>query len=146
MVKEDKGCNIGVERFEMAEVTNPRVHHSSLDEDLDVALSSLISLIVLDLGGPSSHFSMDAFNTRGFRIDVWVIAHRMGNWMFKESAVMVEVPVHVGSKSPEVVDAIDVVVCGFQKDWGDGIRATEEIYVGGLSINGEEERLGCCKG
>jgi hypothetical protein len=48
MVIEGKGCNIGVEHLGIAEVTNPRGVHNSLDEDLDAALSGLINLIVLN--------------------------------------------------------------------------------------------------
>jgi hypothetical protein len=44
------------------------------------------------------------------------------------------------------VDAVDVVIGSLEKDRQDGIGETDEIIVGGLSINGEEERLGCCKG
>jgi hypothetical protein len=118
---------------------------SSLNEGLDAALSSLISLVVLDLGGPSS-FGKDAFDARSFCIDVWVVARRMGSWANKGSAVVVEEPVSIGNKSPEIVDTTDVVIGGFQKDWGDGIGETKKIVVGGLSIDGEEECLGCYEG
>ncbi len=59
---------------------------------------------------------------------------------------MLEVPVNIGKESPEIVDAIDKVAGGLEKDRGDGIGETDKIVVRGLSINGEEERLGCCKG
>ncbi len=59
---------------------------------------------------------------------------------------MVEVPVRTGNKSPEVVAAIDAVLGGLEKDRQDGVGETDKIVVGGLSIDGEEERLGCCKG
>jgi hypothetical protein len=127
------------------EVTNPHVGHSSLNEDLDATLRSLISLLVLDLGGPSS-FGVDAFDARSFRIDVRVIARRVGGWAYKGSAIMVEVPVCIGNKSPEVVDAIDMVIGCFEKDRGDGVGETNKIVIDGLTIDGEEERLGYGKG
>ncbi len=48
MAKEGKGCNVGVEPLRIAEVTNPRIIHNSLDEDRNATLSSLISLVVLN--------------------------------------------------------------------------------------------------
>ncbi len=59
---------------------------------------------------------------------------------------MVKIAIHAGNKSPQVVDAIDMIVGGFRKDRQDGVGEMDEIIVGGLSIDGEEERLGCCKG
>ncbi len=58
---------------------------------------------------------------------------------------MVKIPIRTGNNSPEVVDAVDMVVGGLEKDRQDGIGETEEIIVGGLSIDGKEERLGCCE-
>jgi hypothetical protein len=49
-------------------------------------------------------------------------------------------------ESPEVVDAADAVIGGLEKDRQDGVGETDKILVGGLSIDGEEERLGCCEG
>ncbi len=51
-----------------------------------------------------------------------------------------------GNESPEVLDAVDAVVGGLEKDWQDGIGETDKIVVGGLSIDGEEECLGYCEG
>ena len=48
MVKDGKGCNVGVEFFRIAEVANPCVVHNSLNEDLDALLSNLVSLVVLN--------------------------------------------------------------------------------------------------
>jgi hypothetical protein len=48
MVKDDKGCNLGVERLRIAKVANPRVVYYGLNEDLDTMLSSLVGLLVLD--------------------------------------------------------------------------------------------------
>jgi hypothetical protein len=47
MVKDGKGCNIGVERLGITEVANTCFVHYSLDEDLDAAFNGLISLVVL---------------------------------------------------------------------------------------------------
>jgi hypothetical protein len=65
--------------------------------------------------------------------------------VYKGSAIVVEAPVCVGNKSPEVMDTTNVVVGDFEKDRGDGVGETNNIIVGGLSIDGEEERLSCCK-
>jgi hypothetical protein len=89
---------------------------------------------------------MDAFNARSFRINGWVIACRMGGWAYERSAVMVEVSLCIGNKSPEVVDAVDTVIGGLEKDRGDSIGEKDNIIVRGLSINWEEEHLGCCEG
>ncbi len=59
---------------------------------------------------------------------------------------MVEIPVRIGNKSPEIVDTVDVVLGGLEKDRQDGIGETDEIIIGGLSIDGEEEHLGCYEG
>ncbi len=49
---------------------------------------------------------------------------------------MVEIAICAGNKAPQVVDAIDVVVGGLQKDRQDGIKEMDKIVVGGLSIDG----------
>jgi hypothetical protein len=69
----------------------------------------------------------------------------LAGWAYKGSAVVVEVPVLVSNESPEVVDIVDVVVGGLEKDRRDGNRERDKIFVEGLSIDGEEEHLGCCK-
>jgi hypothetical protein len=126
---------------------NPCVLHNCLDEDLDAALSGLISLVVLDLCGPSS-FGMHVVNMRSFHVDCRAAACRSGGWAYKGSTIVVKVPVCISNESPEVVDAIGTVVGGLEKDRGDCVGETDKIVVGGLSIDGdgEEERLGCCKG
>jgi hypothetical protein len=48
IVKDGKGCNVGVESQVIAEVPNPRFIYYSLSEDLDATLSGLVSLIVLN--------------------------------------------------------------------------------------------------
>ncbi len=59
---------------------------------------------------------------------------------------MVKIPIRTGNKSPEFVDTIDVVVGGLEKDRLDGVGEMDKIIIRGLSIDGEEEHLGCCKG
>ncbi len=59
---------------------------------------------------------------------------------------MVEISTGTGNKAPQVADAVDAVVGDLEKDRQDGIGKTEEIVVGGLSIDEEEKRLGCCEG
>jgi hypothetical protein len=115
MVKEGKGCNVRVECLRIAKIMNPRILHNSLDEDLDAMLGGLKSLIVLDLGGPGC-FGTNVVDARSFRVDCRIIAHRMGGWAYDGSAVVVKVHVHIGNESPEVVDAVDVVVGELEKD------------------------------
>ncbi len=57
-----------------------------------------------------------------------------------------KIPIRTGNESPEVVDAVDAIVGGLEKDGQDGVGEMDKIVIGGLSINGEEEHLGCCKG
>jgi hypothetical protein len=89
MVKDGRGCNIGVEHLRMAEVTNPHVIHYSLDEDIDATLSSLVGLVVLNQGGPGG-FGANAVNVRSFCIDCWVIAGQTGGWAYKGGVVVVK--------------------------------------------------------
>jgi hypothetical protein len=119
MVKEGKSCNVGVERLGIVEVTDPIVVYNILDEDLDVALSSLISLVVLNQGGPGC-FGANAVDARSFRV-VRVPARRMDGWAYEGSAIVVKIPVGTGNESPEVVDAINMVVGGLEKNRQDGI-------------------------
>jgi hypothetical protein len=145
MVEEGEGCIIWVEHLRITKVANPRILHNSLDEDLDTALSGLKSLVVLDLGSPGG-FGANAVDARSFCVDCRVIACGAGGWAYKGSIVVMEVPVLVGNESPEVVDAVDVVVGGLEKNRQDGIGETDKNIVRGLSIDWEEESLGCCKG
>jgi hypothetical protein len=147
MVKEGKGCNIGVEPLGITKVANPRVLHNCINGDLDAMLSGLISLVVLDLGGPSS-FGTNAVDARSFCVDCRVVACWMSGWAYKGGAVVVDLPfrIGIGNKSPEIVEAIDAVVGGLEKDRRDGFGETDKIIVGGLFMDGEEERLGCCEG
>ncbi len=66
--------------------------------------------------------------------------------MYKGSAVMMEIAISAGNKALQVVDAINAIVGDLEKEWQNGIGEKDEIIVGGLSINGEEEHLGCCEG
>ncbi len=145
MVEEGEGCNIGVKLLRIAEVTNPCVVHNSLNEVLDATLSGPISFVVLNQGGPGG-LGANAVNARSFHVDCRVIARRTGGWVYKGSAVVVKVPVCAGNESPEVVDAIDAVIGGLEKDRQDGVREMDKIVVIGLSIDEEEEHFGCCKG
>jgi hypothetical protein len=136
MVKDGKGCNVGVKRLGIAEVANPRFVHNSLNEDFDAALSGLGSLLVLNQGSPGS-FGANAVDARSFRVDCRVIACQTSGWAYKGSAVVVKIPIRAGNESPEVADAIDAVKGGLEKDRQDGIRKTDKIVIGGLSINEE---------
>jgi hypothetical protein len=91
-------------------------------------------------------FGMNLVDARSLCVDHRVIAGRTGGWAYKGSTVVVKIPICAGKESPEVVDAIDAIVGGLEKDRQDGIGETDEILVKGLSIDGEEERLGCCEG
>ncbi len=124
--EDGKGCNIGVEHLGIAEVTNPRVVYYSIYEDLDTALSSLVSLAVLNQGDPGG-FSTNVVKARSFRIDCLDIAHWAGVWTYKGSAVVVKIPIHAGNESPEVVNTVDAVVGGLEKDKQDGIGETSEV-------------------
>jgi hypothetical protein len=69
----------------------------------------------------------------------------MGGWVYKWSAIVMKIAIRADNKSPEVVEAIDMVVGGLEKDRQDGVRETDKIIIRGQSINGEEECLGSCK-
>ncbi len=58
---------------------------------------------------------------------------------------MVEVAVCVGDESPEVLDAVGVVVRDLEEDGREGIIDADEIVVGGLSWDGEEGQCGGSK-
>ncbi len=46
---------------------------------------------------------------------------RTGGWAYKGNAVVVMIAICAGNKVPQVVDAVDTVVGGLEKDWRDGI-------------------------
>jgi hypothetical protein len=75
-----------------------------------------------------------------------VIAGRTGGWAYKGSAIVVKIVIRAGNKAPQVVDTVDVVVGGLEKDRQDGVGETDKIVVRVLSIDGEEDCLGCCEG
>jgi hypothetical protein len=145
MVEDVEGCNVGVKCLGITKVVSPHVVYNSINENLDATLSGLVSLVVLKQGGPGS-FGANAVDARSFRGDRWVVTGRMGGWAYKGSTVMVEIAIRASNKAPQVVDIVDVVVGHLEKDWRDGVRETDKIDLGGLSIDGEEERLGCCEG
>ncbi len=70
----------------------------------------------------------------------------MGGWAYEGGTIVVEIAICASKEAPQVVDAVDAVVGGLEKDWQDGVEKTDKIVVGGLSIDGEEERLACCEG
>jgi hypothetical protein len=119
MVKDDKGCNVGVEHLGIAEILNPHVVHNSPDEDLDATLSGLVSLVVLNQGTPGG-FGTNAVNERSFRVDCRVIAGQSGGWVYEGSTIVVDIAIRAGNKSPEVVDAVDAVVGGLEWHQRDG--------------------------
>jgi hypothetical protein len=45
----------------------------------------------------------------------------MGGWAYKGSAVVVEITIHAGNEAPQVVDAVDVVIGGLEKNRQDGV-------------------------
>ncbi len=109
-------------------------------------LSGLVGLVVLELSSLGS-FGANAVDARSFCVDHRVITGRTGGWVYKGSAVVVETAIRTGNEAPQVVDAVDAVIGGLEKDRRDSVRErTNLIVVGGLSIYGEEERLGCCRG
>jgi hypothetical protein len=109
MVEDAKGCNVGVKRLGITKVANPCFVYNSLDENLDAAISGLVSLVVLKQGGPGS-FGANAVDARSFRGDRKVITGRTGGWAYKGSAIMVEIAIRAGNEAPQVVDTIDMVV------------------------------------
>jgi hypothetical protein len=145
MVEDVEGCNVGAKHLRIAKVANPHVVYNNLDEDLDAALSSLISLVVFNQGGPGG-LGANAINARSFCGDPRIVTGRAGGWAYEGSAVVMEIATHAGNKAPQVVDAVDMVVGCLEKDWRDGVGETYKIIVEGLSIDGEEECLGCYQG
>ncbi len=120
MVEDVKGFNVGVKCLRIANFANPRVVDNSLNEDLDTMLSSLVSHLVLNQGGPGG-FGTNAIDARSFCGDCRVVTCRTGGWAYEGSAVVMEIAIRTGNKAPQVVDAIDVVVGCLEKDWQDGI-------------------------
>ena len=64
---------------------------------------------------------------------------RTGSRACKSKAVVVEVPVHVGNKPPEilVLVTIDTVVRNIEEDGCEGIGNPDKIVAGGLANDGE---------
>ncbi len=119
MVEDVEGCNVGVKCLGIAKVANPRVVYNSLD-DLDTMLSGLVSLVVLNQGGPSG-FGANVIDARSFCGDCWVVTGRTGGWAYKGSAVVMKIVIRAGNKAPQVADAVDAVIGCLEKDWQDGV-------------------------
>ena len=83
------------------------------------------------------------FNARCVIGNVWVIDRRMGSWAYKDKAVVMEAPVRVGDKLPEILFTVAAVVHDFEEDGCKGVVDVDKIVAGGLSNDGEE---GCCGG
>ncbi len=124
---------------------NPGVFDYSLDEGLEARLGCFVSLIVLDAGGPGG-FRTSAFDARCAFRDVQVVDRWTGGWAYKGKAVVVEVPVGVGDEPPEVLDAVGAIVRDLEEDGREGVVDANEIFVGGLSCDGEEGRCGGSEG
>ncbi len=78
MVENVEGCNVGVKCLGIAKVANPRVvYMNSLNENLDAALSGLVSLVVLKQGGPGGP-GANAVDTRSFRGNRRVVTGQAG--------------------------------------------------------------------
>jgi hypothetical protein len=120
MVEDAEGCNVGVKLLGIAKVANPRVVYNSLDKNLDAALSSLVSLVVLKQGSPGG-FGTNAVDARSFSGDRRVITGRTGGWVYKGSAVTVEIAIRAGNEAPQVADAVEPVIDCLEKDRGDGV-------------------------
>jgi hypothetical protein len=109
VVEERKGHYVQIKLFGIAQVANPGVFDHSLDEGLDTSLGGLVSLVVLDAGGPgdlrASAFAARCALRNGRVVDRWT-----GGWAREGKAVMVEVPVGVGDEPPEVLDAVGAIV------------------------------------
>jgi hypothetical protein len=120
MVEDVEGCNVGVKHLGIAKVANPRVVYNSLDKNLDAALSGLIGLVVLKQGSPGG-FGANTVDARSFRSDCRAVTGRTGDWVYKGSAVMVEIAICAGNKAPQVVDTVDAVIGCFEKDRQDGV-------------------------
>ena len=59
---------------------------------------------------------------------------------------MVEVPVGISDKPPEVLDAVGAILRDLEEDGRKGVVDANKIVVGGLSCNEEEGQCGGSKG
>jgi hypothetical protein len=64
---------------------------------------------------------VNVVNTRSFRVDHRVVTGQTGGWVYKGSTIVVEIAIRADNEAPQVVDAIDAVVGGLEKDWQDGV-------------------------
>ena len=86
------------------------------------------------------------FNARCVIGNVWVIDRRTGSWVYKGKAVVMEVPVRVGYKPPEILFTIAAVVRDCEEHGRKGVIDADKIVVSGLSNDGEEGCFGVSKG
>ncbi len=98
MVEDVEGCNVGVKRSGIVKVVNPRVVYHSIDENLDAALSSLVSLFVLNQYSPEV-FGANKVDARSFHGDCWVVTGQAGAWAYEGSTIMVEIAICSGNKA-----------------------------------------------
>jgi hypothetical protein len=110
VVEEHKGRYVRVKRLGIAQVANPDVFDHSLNEGLDTSLGGLVSLVVLDAGGPGG-LRASAFDARCALRDGWVVDRWTGGWAREGETILVEVPIGVGNEPLEVLDAVGAVVC-----------------------------------
>ncbi len=107
---EERNCRyVLIKHLGIAQVANPGVFNHSLDEGLDTSLGSLVSLVVLDAGGPGS-LRASAFDARCALCDGRVVDTWTGGWAREGKAVMMEVPVGVGDEPLEVLDTVGAAV------------------------------------
>jgi hypothetical protein len=64
---------------------------------------------------------MDTVYARSFRVDHRVVTGRTGGWAYEWSPIVVEIAIRAGNKAPQVVDTVDAVVGGLEKDRQDGV-------------------------
>jgi hypothetical protein len=50
-----------------------------------------------------------------------VVTGQTGGWAYEGSAIVVVIAICAGNKAPQVVDAVDAVVGGLEKDLRDGV-------------------------
>lgn len=124
---------------------NPGVFDHSLDEGLDTSLGRSVSLVVLDAGGPGG-FRASAFDARCALHDGRVVDRWTGGWAHEGEAVMVEVPIGVGHKPPDILDAIGAIVRDLESDGHEHVVDANEIVLGGLSCDEEEGHCGSNEG
>jgi hypothetical protein len=56
-----------------------------------------------------------------FCVDCQVITGRKGGWAYEGSIVVVKIAIRAGNEAPQVVDAVDMVIGGLEKNRQDGV-------------------------